>query len=79
MFLSTLFSLPAEVPLTDVCLEQESQTLVMKASQTSGVPPETIQLVRFIPFPVGTPNKLSMLVPFELPQHVQASPPDPIV
>jgi hypothetical protein len=77
MFPSTLFSLPAEVSLTDVCLEQESLTQVMKACQTSGVPPQPYHSSGS--FPVATPNKLSMLVPFELPQHVQTSPLDPIV
>jgi transposase len=37
MFLSTLFSLPADVYLADVCLEQETLTLVLKTSQTTGV------------------------------------------
>jgi hypothetical protein len=32
MFLSTLFSLPADVYLSDVCLEQETLTLVLKSS-----------------------------------------------
>ena len=40
MFLSTLFSLPADVYLADVCLEQETLTLVLKASQTSAACPE---------------------------------------
>ena len=40
MFLSTLFSLPADVYLADVCLEQETLTLVLKSSQTSAVCPE---------------------------------------
>src|SRR6266581_4957475 len=39
MFLSTLFSLPAEVYLSDVCLEQETLTLVLKSSQTSAACP----------------------------------------
>ena len=39
MFLSTLFSLPADVSLAEVCLEQESLTLVLKASQTSAACP----------------------------------------
>ena len=39
MFLSTLFSLPADVSLADVCLEQESLTLVLKSSQTSAACP----------------------------------------
>ncbi len=40
MFLSTLFSLPADVYLADVCLEQETLTLVLKASQTRAACPE---------------------------------------
>jgi len=40
MFLSTLFSLPADVYLADVCIEQEALTLVLKASQTSAACPE---------------------------------------
>src|SRR6266851_8475034 len=40
MFLSTLFSLPADVYLADVCLEQETLTLVLKSSQTSAACPE---------------------------------------
>jgi transposase len=39
MFLSTLFSLPADVYLADVCLEQETLTLVLKSSQTSAACP----------------------------------------
>ena len=39
MFLSTLFSLPAGVYLSDVCLEQETLTLVLKSSQTSAACP----------------------------------------
>ena len=39
MFLSTLFSLPADVYLSDVCLEQETLTLVLKASQTGAACP----------------------------------------
>jgi transposase len=35
MFLSALFSLPDDVYLADVCLEHETLTLVLKASQTS--------------------------------------------
>ena len=40
MLLSTLFSLPADVYLADVCLEQETLTLVLKSNQTSAVCPE---------------------------------------
>src|SRR2546428_3308513 len=40
MFLSTLFSLPADVYLADVCLENETLPLVLKSSQTSAVCPE---------------------------------------
>jgi transposase len=40
MFLSTLFSLPDNVYPADVCLEQETLTLVLKASQTSAACPE---------------------------------------
>jgi len=39
MFLSTLFSLPADVYLTDVRLEQETLTLVLKSNQASAVCP----------------------------------------
>ncbi len=39
MFLTTLFSLPADVSLADVCLEKETLTLVLKSSQTSAVCP----------------------------------------
>ena len=39
MFLSTLFSLSADVSLSDVCLEQETLTLVLKSSQTSAACP----------------------------------------
>ena len=40
MLLTTLFSLPVDVYLADVCLEQETLTLVLKSSQTSAVCPE---------------------------------------
>ena len=39
-FLSTLFSLPTDLYLADVCLEQETLTLVLKSSQTSAACPE---------------------------------------
>ena len=39
MFLSTLFSLPADVYLADVCLEQETLILVLKSNQTSAACP----------------------------------------
>jgi transposase len=39
MLLSTLFSLPADVYLADVCLEQETLTLVLKSSQTRAACP----------------------------------------
>jgi transposase len=39
MFLSTLFSLPDDVYLADVCLEQETLTLVLKSSQTKAACP----------------------------------------
>src|SRR5262249_19661346 len=38
MFLTTLFSLPVDVSLADICLEQE--TLTLKSSQASAVCPE---------------------------------------
>jgi transposase len=40
MLLTTLFSLPVDVYLADICLEQETLTLVLKSSQTSAVCPE---------------------------------------
>jgi hypothetical protein len=40
MFLTTLFSLPVDVSLADICLEKETLTLVLKSSQTSAVCPE---------------------------------------
>ncbi len=40
MLLTTLFSLPVDVNVADVCLEQETLTLVLKSSQTSAVCPE---------------------------------------
>jgi transposase len=40
MFLTTLFSLPVDVSLADICLEQETLTLVLKSSQASAVCPE---------------------------------------
>src|SRR5204863_3328278 len=40
MFLSTLFSLPADIYLADVSLEKETLTLVLKSSQTSTACPE---------------------------------------
>ena len=40
MFLSTLFSLPADVYLADICLEQGALTLMLKSSQTSAACPE---------------------------------------
>jgi hypothetical protein len=40
MFLSTLFSLPVDVSLADLCLEKETLILVLKASQTSAVCPK---------------------------------------
>ena len=39
MFLTTLFSLPADVYLVDVCLEKETLTLVIRSSQASAVCP----------------------------------------
>ena len=40
MLLTTIFSLPADVYLADVCLEQETLILVLKSSQTSAACPE---------------------------------------
>jgi hypothetical protein len=40
MFLMTLFSLPVDVYVADICLEKETLTLVLKSSQTSAVCPE---------------------------------------
>jgi hypothetical protein len=40
MFLTTLFSLPVDVSLADICLEKETVTLMLKSSQTSAVCPE---------------------------------------
>ncbi len=40
MLLTTLFSLPVDVNVAGVCLEQETLTLVLKSSQTSAVCPE---------------------------------------
>ena len=40
MLLTTLFSLPVDVNVADVRLEQETLTLVLKSSQTSAVCPE---------------------------------------
>jgi transposase len=39
MFLTTLFSLPVDVSLADICLEKETLTLVLKSSQASAVCP----------------------------------------
>ena len=39
MFLTTLFSLPVDVSLADICLEKETLTLVLKSSQPSTVCP----------------------------------------
>jgi transposase len=40
MFLTTLFSLPVDVYLADICLEKETLTLVLKSSQASAVCPK---------------------------------------
>src|SRR5215471_8667247 len=40
MFLTTLFSLLVDVYLADICLEQETLTLVLKSSQASAVCPK---------------------------------------
>ena len=40
MFLTTLFSLPIDVYLADICLEKETLTLVLKSSQASAVCPK---------------------------------------
>jgi transposase len=40
MFLTTLFSLPVDVHVADICLEKETLILVLKSSQTSAVCPE---------------------------------------
>src|SRR5215469_6919229 len=40
MFLTTLFSLLVDVYLADICLEQETLTLMLKSSQASAVCPK---------------------------------------
>jgi hypothetical protein len=40
MLLTTIFSLPADLCLDEVCLENEVLTLVLKSSQASAVCPE---------------------------------------
>ncbi len=40
MFLTNLFSLPADVYLADICLQKETLTLMLKSSQTGAVCPE---------------------------------------
>jgi transposase len=40
MFLTTLFSLPIDVYVADICLEKETLTLVLKSSQASAVCPK---------------------------------------